>query len=341
MPRASLWFIAALSTSRTAALVQQRNADSSALHSEVSGVGDDEKALHIGSLVEEIGPSDVASPRELIGARIAKGDLLFNGHFDVCEKSPQKTKSKQCAHENCKTGDTCKVLGRVDRSSGTMPRIGGNAPGSYCAISHKYKFIFVHVLKNAGTATKTWLEDAFGCAKESGKKCDEQELELHDCISSMTAYPDYLRWTWVRHPFDRALSIYSMAKSYDMSEDMTFEQFWLDEDRWYKTHLSPDHAKPQAHFLSDESLCLAVDWVGNLNDVDSSFTALLDILDADDLKEYLKKEPLIKPATNTFGTEEAEAEDAENGRELVKGNSQLSKTLRELYAEDFDLFHAK
>lgn len=252
--------------------------------------------------------------------------------YDVCEKAAGET----CTRTDCKTGATCTAFGRIKRTSRrTTPALAGNQPGSYCAISEKHKFIFVHVLKNAGSSTKRWLRDATDCPEDKHPCL----VEMRDCEAAMLAYPDFFRWTWARHPFDRALSVYAMAKHYNLDPEVSFSDFWLaGKDRWQWTDLCPDHGIPQAQFMLSRTGCLAVDYVADLNNATAEWPHILDMIGSETLKSYEKKKPFMQPEEgNVFGTNEAAQSGVDNGRELVVHDEKLKLKLLEEFKEDFDL----
>jgi len=248
-------------------------------------LSDRESEQHLGTLVEEI-EEHAMDPSAFLSHARARA----NGSFDVCETR----QDLKCFHQRCSDSAAVPAIGRIRRTlASALPRVAGNSPGSYCAVSHKFQFIFVHVLKNAGSMTKSWLVKAL-CPSGTGT-CSDDTLSLTACWTAMRSFPEYFRWTWARHPFDRALSIYAMAKQYGLPADITFAQFWLDGSRWGKTRLSPDHGRPQSDFLADRSGCLALDFAGWLPNSQVEMQRIVDIIGAEPLQLHLETAGFEKP----------------------------------------------
>lgn len=92
-----------------------------------------------------------------------------------------------------------------------LPRMKKENWASGCAISHKYKFIYKHVLKSGGTSIKVFLRGAF-CG-EDDEKCehnDKNVITTISCSNNMrNKYPGYFIWSFVRDPFSREYSTVS------------------------------------------------------------------------------------------------------------------------------------
>merc|ERR1719356_1745507 len=119
-----------------------------------------------------------------------------DGTFDVCEVS---SNGDRCNAQPClgKQAQTRRLLhGKISRvRRDSIPKITGNARGSLCAISHKYRFIFVHVLKNGGSETRIFLKSAL-CeghgdpeASIADSGCDDQVIAVGSCSTLMSSYP--------------------------------------------------------------------------------------------------------------------------------------------------------
>ena len=93
-----------------------------------------------------------------------------------------------------------------------MQTSGSAKAGSGCAISHKYQFIFVHVLKSGGTTVKGFLQRAL-CGSNNCPAGDNN-LEIVNCAASVAKYPHYFVFSFVRNPYARMYSAYAMADSF-------------------------------------------------------------------------------------------------------------------------------
>jgi hypothetical protein len=216
----------------------------------------------------------------------------------------------------------------------SIPKVTGNARGSYCAISHKHRFIFVHVLKNGGSETRTFLKSAFCEGDGDSQVCDDQVIAVGSCSTLLSSYPSYFRWTWARSVSARAVSVYGMAKAFGMRQDISLDDFWTNENRWSLTSLSPDHARPQLDFLQDRSDCLALDFVGSLENAHMDMKAIIDILDADELRLHYEKYGFDRPTHgNVFGSTEAETTHT-SAQEMVEASPRLREVLATIYKDD-------
>lgn len=298
---------------------------------------DAQSKLHMGSMVKEAAdrdqvpriPTRDTSSRYLAGLEEADFDALES--FD--EASGLCIVSKRLADGTMARSPAYGLIQRYDRD--VVPRVMGNSEGSYCAVSHQYEFVFVHILKNAGTSTKGWLKAALCPLGE----CDPYVLSFQDCGRAMFEKPQYLRWSWIRNPFDRALSIYAMAKNYDMPEGIDFNDFWLSDDRWSSTSLSPDHGRSQGSFAASANKCLALDFIGLLPEATYYMEKLTKLIDAPRLTMHLIAEGFQPPTKgNVFGS--AASKDGGTGQARVANNDKLRDALEEEFQDDFALFTA-
>ncbi|CAB9516171.1 expressed unknown protein [Seminavis robusta] len=104
----------------------------------------------------------------------------------------------------------------IIRNSHTSMMLPGQAgSGSGCAISHKYQFIYIHVLKSGGMTLKTFLKQGL-CQGSTKMPCalGQDHLQIVGCHSAVVQYPHYFVWSFVRNPFGRMYSIYAMALDY-------------------------------------------------------------------------------------------------------------------------------
>ena len=248
--------------------------------------------------------------------------------------------SKSSGCNSSDSNGACSPLGLVQHhgvyedlaGSRGLPLVSGSSPGSFCATSDRHKFIFVHILKNGGSFTKAALARFLGA-----------DVRESDCQREMRAHPDYLRWAWLRHPAERALSVYAMAKSnYNLPKEVTFDAFWRDDDRWQRTTLHPDHGRTQADFLADANGCLAVDYVANLGtDPVRTIRTLSAVLRSPDRAPFDALAMAFaggrETSGNVFGATEEHRLNA-TARELVARQPALDAKLRSVYARDYRMF---
>jgi len=297
-------------------------------------VSEAEQQMHSMPLISE-------NTQTILGRTNSESDHMshMDENFDVCEVSSNDGHcyAQRCAEDPGQTQAERLLHGKISRvRRGSIPKISGNSPGSYCAISHKYRFIFVHVLKNGGTSTKEFLKHALCKGADDWQDCDSQALALDNCQMLLSGYPSYFRWTWARSVSARAVSIYGMAKGYGMSKSISFEEFWLNDNRWSLTGLSPDHARPQSDFLQDSNGCLSLDFVGSLESAQIDMKTLIDTLDADDLRSYYDKNGFDRPTHgNVFGSAETATGHA-SAQEMVEASPRLREALTTIYKDDVE-----
>lgn len=83
--------------------------------------------------------------------------------------------------------------------------------------SHKHKFIYVHIPKSAGTFVKHYLLSNIEPEYEKNQNQQDYDHKYHvTCERSLNAivndvpnYQDYYKFTVVRNPFDRVVSMFS------------------------------------------------------------------------------------------------------------------------------------
>ncbi|GFH55696.1 hypothetical protein CTEN210_12172 [Chaetoceros tenuissimus] len=99
-------------------------------------------------------------------------------------------------------------------------QVNGKAKaGSGCAISHKYKFFFIHNLKVGGMTTKSFLKRALcpgGDPHNHIFKCSSGDdvLKVVDCKSGLrvASKQSYFIFSFVRNPYSRLFSGFAMAE---------------------------------------------------------------------------------------------------------------------------------
>jgi hypothetical protein len=98
----------------------------------------------------------------------------------------------------------------------SMMLSGQAKAGSGCAISHRYQFLYIHVLKSGGMTIKTFLKQAL-CHLSTKMPCKggPDALQIVSCRTAIQRYPHYFVWSFVRNPYGRMYSSYAMALDYN------------------------------------------------------------------------------------------------------------------------------
>ena len=264
---------------------------------------------------------------------------------DQCEMYSCINKDGTFVETNDSSGYAGKFVHR-DRAVAkqVMRKPGGKTWASGCAVSHKYKFIYIHVLKSGGTATKEFIRKSL-CG-EDDKQCDRVDrhiIQPSSCRIAMQHYPDYFTFTFVRNPFSRMFSLYSMADGFPttpsmrghVTDTLSFKDFvrMTPKERKKYTKMHPSHYYSQTDFILSKSNCPAFDFLGRVEHFNEDMRTILEHLDAKEMIEYLNKNGGVQPA-NTWGSNKKET----LGGDLnsVYSPEEVSSVTR-IYREDFDL----
>jgi hypothetical protein len=152
---------------------------------------------------------------------------------------------------------------------------------SHRQISHKYKCIFIHIPKSAGTSIET--SPIFFDSKETTGKAPAGHTS---CLQFQNLFPnefkEYFKFSFVRNPWDRLVSAYfhyrqnilnyGDKKNYEkyLYKYDSFDEFirkFVNEDNIYKII----HLKPQYEFLCDCNNNIMVDFVGRVENIEKDF----------------------------------------------------------------------
>jgi hypothetical protein len=143
---------------------------------------------------------------------------------------------------------------------------------------------------------KAFLKNALCGTTEAPCPNGKDVLQIVDCgptLQALTRDPnkqDYFVWSFVRDPFGRLYSAYSMADSMrdPHHPEFSFEQFVLVEPkrRRYMSRTSPSHYRPQTSFLFDQNECPVFDFIGRLERFDQDLQIVLDRIGSPELQRY-------------------------------------------------------
>ena len=144
--------------------------------------------------------------------------------------------------------------------------------GVYAGYPDKYKCIFIHIPKAAGTSVTNAL---FGPVSRHVPYFEYER-------GNPRKFAEYFKFTFVRNPWDRLLSAYIFLKKGGLNEMdrawadenlgrfETFEQFvleWVTEENIW----SWVHFKPQHHFICDKQGRCMMDFVGRMETLAADF----------------------------------------------------------------------
>jgi len=153
-------------------------------------------------------------------------------------------------------------------------------------ISHKHKFIFVHIPKNAGESMeiclggyedkkKLWGEEN-GVVLQHLKACELQE-KLGDQV-----FNDYFKFSFVRNPFSKCLSEYFWEKTY-LNESLNFNDWvklklgdFINHSENNTKIMRQKHNLEQYKFIYDALDNCLVDFVGRFENLQQDLNTICD-----------------------------------------------------------------
>ncbi len=166
-------------------------------------------------------------------------------------------------------------------------------------LSHRYKFLFVHIAKTGGTSVRGALQGyrwkdpyylpQFIASKLSGWVNHEVAIKLPRHCKAITAqemlprefYNELFKFAFVRNPWDLQVSSYHHIKRerpHLMNADEDFETFLrrkLDPERAWQYHIDTS-ITPQSDYLIDLHGNLIVDFIGRYENLQNDFDTACD-----------------------------------------------------------------
>ena len=154
-------------------------------------------------------------------------------------------------------------------------------------INHKYKFIFIHIQKTAGSSIKNVLHDIKGT-----KKLHSSHSMIN--VLSLDEYKDYFKFCFVRNPWDRLYSWYNMIQQkgnhndwskYILENSSNFSEFLDLTEVILETNLLEksseiDYPKSisfnQLDYISDNEGNIAVDFIGRFENINKDYDKIME-----------------------------------------------------------------
>lgn len=226
--------------------------------------------------------------------------------------------------------------------------LGDTGWASGCILSDEYKFVFVHVLKSGGTAVKRFIRDSLGCAPDDHECADVPPtlVRAEGCIKAIRDHQSYFHFSFVRNPFSRLYSAYSMMDGFLPpngihgrlpTKGYPFSEFVLKpRRRELHTSMWPGHYDTQATMLfSETEFCPMFDFLGRLEHFDEDMRRILIHLNATKMLEYLDSiGGRILPA-NSWGASKKKS--IRGGLRNEYSSPQVTERVAEDYHKDFEL----
>ena len=142
-----------------------------------------------------------------------------------------------------------------------------------CVVSTEQRFIYIHVMKSGGSSVHLFLKSALcrlinqSVARPTTKDyfCTASQFLQMPCGTAARFYPNFFRWSLVRHPIPRAVSAWAMA-SRNLRPNATPVAFndWALNTTQLRTRVWNFHWLPQTAFLMDLHGCPMYDHVGTM-----------------------------------------------------------------------------
>jgi len=227
------------------------------------------------------------------------------------------------------------------------PSLGDTGWASGCILSEEYKFVFIHVLKSGGTGVKKFIKDSLcGPADIQCKHVPKTLVRAEGCIKSIRDHQDYFHFSFVRNPFSRLYSAYSMMDGFPPpngvrgrlpTKDFSFPDFVLKPNqRDLHTSMWPGHYERQETWLfSEKEQCPMFDFLGRLEHFDEDMRRILIHLNATKMLDYLDAiGGKIMPA-NSWGADKKKS--LGGGLQKEYSTPQIIGRVASDYRKDFQL----
>ena len=162
-------------------------------------------------------------------------------------------------------------------------------------ISHKYKFIMIHIQKTAGSSLTKALQEMDDCSIDyistspnfiNSKHAKHiHAKDLKEFISD-DIWRSYFKFAFVRNPYDRLVSWYNMCTKVipNSATDNPFIAYVRDQIVTFDNFVKSDDAliKPtiinQTEYLVDDKGSFLVDYVGKFEDINEEIIKISNII---------------------------------------------------------------
>ena len=163
-------------------------------------------------------------------------------------------------------------------------------------ISHKYKLIFIHIPKNAGTFITKFLDnldenlDFTYVGHATAIQCQQ--------IIDSNIWENYIKICIIRNSWDFAVSLYSFVKSceihndYNVVKNLSLNEFLLFVEKEFveKDHPSFD----QSSFVMDCNNNVMIDYLIDFNNLQTNLIKFLNVIIKIDIDTIMDKIPKSK-----------------------------------------------
>mgnify|MGYP003661440591 CR=1 FL=1 len=195
-------------------------------------------------------------------------------------------------------------------------------------LSEDNKFIFVHIPKCAGNSINNVL-------KIKGRREGHRSLSDIQKILDKDIYENAVKFTVVRNPFERAVSLYSFRQNienwihnppYPFAEGHTFEEWFWDFNIQCINRFHPPRKVGMVENIKDNSNKIGVDFILRYENLGEDWVNMFNTLNIE-----VPKLPLLNISSHT------------NYRDYYKCESgdKMIETIYKLYEDDCNFFKYK
>ena len=214
------------------------------------------------------------------------------------------------------------------------------------SISHRYKYIYFGIPKCASTSIRNSLPD-----KENIRTDERLKTMLTDEV-----YNEYFKFTFVRNPWDRMVSNYSMfvkkkQRSRDYTPRLQIEELFQKPRRSisfaefiHKAQSVKNHHWSQCceWLPRDSDGCLDIDFIGRVENFDDDFQKLLTLLKIDINKYRSEMAALLRKKRKASINKEIVHFNKTNHKDYKLYYSNKEKQIiAKLFADDIKIFQFK
>jgi hypothetical protein len=155
--------------------------------------------------------------------------------------------------------------------------------------------------------------------------------------------PDYFVFSFVRNPFSRWFSAYSMGVAYSRQPEqpfaLSFKEF-LERPSAMSRHskVNSAHWTPQTSFILDSKGCPVLDFVGHLENLDEDFMQVVDLIGRPkQLVQFLETNGGLRRASGTAYGDKAKEIRQKDGSAAAIYTPDNIELISKLSEEEFSL----
>jgi chondroitin 4-sulfotransferase 11 len=187
-------------------------------------------------------------------------------------------------------------------------------------ISHKHKYIFIHIPKTAGTSIKKYLS-SFRSKEDYQSPEDPLENFGHNKLSyyefKYKNIEDFYKFCFIRNPYDRMVSLYKYTKKW-LKFNYSFLKFCQSikiGKKYTNNIIWEDHYEPQSNYISSK-----INFIGRTETINDDFKKI-----CKDINVPYKKLPQLN----------------DSNKESIYICKECSQIIENLYESDFNFYERK